>query len=171
MVRNTKKLLIIISIIISLFTLSGCNKREYEYHPSINAKKEAKRYFEYLKNKDIKSLNKLFSLNVQNSHNLEKEWNAFFDAIDGNIVNYEKISSAGEEVRIDDRKVNYSVVVIDFENVKTDTGTIYKRIRYSQKRIDVTHPDIEGIIVFSVAIPAENEKGFQEVSVGEVVEN
>ena len=39
-----------------------------------------------------------------------------------------------------------------------------------QRRVDITHPDAEGIGIFSIAIPAENEKGFQEVNVGEIID-
>ena len=146
------------------------SSRAREYHPENNAKKDAKVYFEYLKKKDIHSLNKLFSSDVQKIHDLEKEWKAFFDAIDGNIVSYEKISYLGAEVSVDDYKVTYSDIVIRFEGVKTDTGKIYERIDYRQKRVDVTHPESEGISIFSLAIPAENVKGFQEVNVGEIID-
>lgn len=182
--KNVKRKIIIAIIILVVFLIRGIiipqiirtynpaksSSRSREYHPENNAKKEAKVYFEYLKKKDIHSLNKLFSSDVQKIHDLGKEWKAFFDAIDGNIVRYEKISYLGEEVRVDDYKVTYSDIVIRFEGVKTDTGKIYERIDYRQKRVDVTHPESEGIGIFSIAIPAENVKGFQEVTVGEIID-
>ena len=170
--------------IVSLVFLNGCGSdfsstgsvqdrpvvntsREKEYHPEKNAKKEAVDYFEYLKKKDIQSLNDLFSSDVQASHDLKMEWEAFFNALEGNIVSYENISYLGEEVRIDDHKVSYSDITIRYENVKTDTGKIYKRLDYRQLRVDNTHPDAEGISIFSLAVPADNSKGFEEVNVGE----
>lgn len=182
--KNVKRKIIIAIIILVAFLIRGIiipkiirtynpaksSSKSREYHPENNAKKEAKVYFEYLKKKDIQSLNKLFSSDVQKIHDLGKEWKSFFDAIDGNIVSYEKILSLGEEVRVDDYKVTYSDIVIRFEGVKTDAGKIYERIDYRQKRVDVTHPEAEGIGIFSIAIPAENEKGFQEVNVGEIID-
>lgn len=177
----------LVGVVIFLFLLSGCghydvledsvqdsstksSSRLYEYHPENNAKKEAEIYFEYLKEKDIQSLIKLFSSEVQNSHNLEKEWTAFFEAIDGNIASYEKITYLGEEVRVDDFKVSYSDIVIRFENVKTDSGELYKRIDYRQLRVDIAYPEAEGISIFSISIPDNNERGFQEVNVGEIID-
>lgn len=156
-----KKLLIIISIMISLFTLTGCNDRSYEYHPGNKAKKEAKIYFEYLKNKDIKELNKLFSKEVQATHNLEEEWEEFFNSIDGNIVSYEKIKSGGEGMHVDKRKVTYSNIIITYKNVKTDTGKIYKNIGYREVRVDVKNRDSEGISLF-----ANEDEG---ITVGEII--
>ena len=172
--------------IVSLVFLNGCGNdvsstgdvqnrpavkasREKEYYPEKNAKKEAAEYFEYLREKDIQSLNALFSSDVQASHDLQKEWEAFFGALEGNIVSYEKISYAGEEVRIDERKVSYSDITIRYENVKTDTGKLYSRLDYRQLRVDNAHPDAEGISIFSLAVPADNSKGFEEVNVGEPV--
>lgn len=168
MKRQTK--LIIIFSIISLFVFSGCSTRlskSYEYHPQNNAKKEAKIYFEYLKKKDIESLNKLFSKEVQNSHNLKEEWKGFFDSIDGNLISYKKISFLGEEVRIDNYKVSYSDIVVRFEDVKTDTGKTYERIDYRQLRVNNNHPESEGISVFSIKITDENNREYKEINVGE----
>lgn len=185
MKTSKTKYRLLVGIVIFLFVLSGCGQydvfesfvqdgsaksssRMYEYHPENNAKKEAKIYFEYLKEKDIQSLNKLFSTEVQNSHDLEKEWTAFFEAIDGNIASYEKITYLGEEVRVDDFKVSYSDIVIRFENVKTDSGELYKRIDYRHLRVDIARPEAEGISIFSISIPDKSEKGFHEVNVGEI---
>ena len=53
-----------------------------------------------------------------------------------------------------------------YENVKTDTGKIYNRLDYRQLRVDNAHPCAEGISIFSLAVPADNPKGFEEVNVG-----
>ena len=78
---------LLVGIIISFVFLSGCghegmnvehteegSSRSQEYSPQKAAKSEAKEYFEFLKSKDIQSLEKLFSEDVKNSHDLEKEW-------------------------------------------------------------------------------------------------
>lgn len=176
-----------VGVVIFLFLLSGCghydasednvkdnstksSSRLYEYHPENNAKKEAEMYFEYLKEKNIQSLIDLFSSKVQKSHNLRKEWNEFFETIDGNIASYEKITYLGEEVRVDNFRVSYSDIVIRFENVKTDRGELYKRIDYRQLRVDVNHPEAEGISVFSISIPDRDGKDFREVNIGEIID-
>lgn len=182
--KNVKRKIIIAIIILVVFLIRGIiipqiirtynpaksSSRSREYLPSINARKEAKGYFEYLKKKDIQNLNKLFSSDIQDNHNLEKEWNAFFEAVDGNIVSYEKISTHEHGMNVDNRKVTYSDIVIEFKNVKTDTGKLYEYIAYYQIRVDVNHPGAEGIGSFSIAIPVENENGSQEVTVGGLID-
>lgn len=133
---------------IRMYNTPKNSSRSHEYHPERNAKKEAKKYFEYLKNQDISNLCKLFSRNVQNSHDLEKEWTEFFKSIDGNIVSYKKITYLGEEVHVDDYKVDYSDIVIRFEDVKTDKGKLYERIDYRELRVNSSCPEAEGISIF-----------------------
>ncbi len=176
---------ILASLILSLFMLNSCGQepsasapiqdsapvsssRSKEYHPENAAKKEAESYFEYLKQKDIQSLNKLFSSNVRNSHDLEKEWNEFFECVDGNIISCGNITYLGEEVRVDKRKVTYSDIVIRYEDVKTDSGKTYDRIDYRQLRVNDADPGSEGISIFSIKIPSEDNNDSREVSVGEI---
>jgi len=175
----------LVGVIVFLFLLNGCghydvfknsvqdsstksSSRLYEYNPANKAKKEAEIYFEYLKEKDIQSLNKLFSLEVQNNHNLEKEWATFFEAIDGNIVSYKKISIHGEEMNVDDRIVTFSALTIRFEDVQTDTGKTYELIDYREIRVDANHSKAEGINLFSVLLPYEDDMVNKEVAVGEI---
>ena len=56
-----------------------------------------------------------------------------------------------------------------YENVKIDTGKIYNRLDHRQLRVDNAHPGAEGISIFSLAVPADNSKGYEEVNVGEPV--
>lgn len=101
--------------------------------------------------------------------NLDDEWEAFFDSIDGNIVSYGKIQSGGEEVYYDYGRVTYSQIVINITDVKTDTGMVYDSISYSQTRVNKKHPEREGIGLFCLQIPSDNEKGYEEVIVGEII--
>ena len=73
-----KKGIALILSFIMLFSLASCSER----HPANKAKREAKKIFEYLKNKDTKRLNKLFSDDVRWTHDLDDEWDDFFDSID-----------------------------------------------------------------------------------------
>ena len=134
--------------------------------PSLSAKKEAKKNFEYLRNKDIDKLVALFSDDIKDTHDLYKEWEEFFRSIDGNIVSYEKISTGGESERIDHGKISYYSVAIIFQNVETDTGKTYEQISYTQQREYKDHPENKGIHIFVVRIPDDSEKGFVEKTVG-----
>ena len=173
---------LLVGIIISFVFLSGCghegmnvehteegSSRSQEYSPQKAAKSEAKEYFEFLKSKDIQSLEKLFSEDVKNSHDLEKEWAAFFDAIDGNIVSYKIIKVHGEGMNVDDKKVTFSDLVVSYEDVQTDSGKTYESIDYRQVRVDEKHPGAEGISLFSVILPSDDGKDTIEKSVGEII--
>lgn len=160
-----KKLLALLLSVLMIFSFNACS----DLLPSYHAKKEAKNYFNYLKNKDIKKLTRLFSDDVNETHDLEKEWDEFFSCIDGNIVSYEKISSGGEEEYIDHGKTTYYTIVINFVNVETDTGKTYEYISFSQTRANKKHPENKGINLFSIRLPADNDKGFEEKIVGEIM--
>jgi len=161
-----KRALCVVISITMLFSLASCNFKRSSRNAAI---REAKKYFEYLKDQDIKKLNKLFSDDVKESHDLEDEWDTFFDSIDGNIVSYGKVSSGGEEKWSDLGKVTYYDIVINFEDVTTDTGTVYEYISYRQVRIDSKHPDREGISLFVVRTPSESDDDLEEITVGEII--
>lgn len=165
MIRTVlKKCTAVILSLAVLSSLASCSER----HPLNKAKREAKKYFEYLKDEDTKKLNKLFSEEVRDAHDLDDEWDYFYDHIDGNIVSYEKIVSGGESGHYDFGKVTYSMIIISYENVKTDTGMVYESISYNQVRIDKANPEHEGIGLFCLRMPADNDKGYEEVIVGEI---
>ena len=166
MTKNTlKKCLVVFLSMAMLLSLASCSER----HPANKAKREAKKIFECIRNEDTKKLNKLFSEDVRDTHDLDDEWDDFFDAIDGNIVSYGKISTRGEGGHYDFGRTTYSDICIAIEDVKTDTGMTYKEIGYYQVRIDKAHPEREGIAIFSLMLPSDNEKGFEEVVVGEII--
>ena len=166
MINNVfKKGIAVMLSLAMLLSFASCSER----HPRNKAIREAKKYFEYLKNEDTKKLNKLFSDDVRDTHDLDEEWDDFYDSIDGNIISYGSITSGGEGGRYDFGRVTYSDIVIIIEDVKTDTGMEYDSISYYQIRIDKKHPEREGIGLFSLEVPSDNEKGFEEVIVGEVI--
>ncbi len=65
--------------------------------------------------------------------------------------------------------MTYSDIVININDVETDTGMTYESIRYYQIRVDKKHPEREGIGIFSLMIPSDKEKGYEEVTVGEII--
>ena len=161
-----KKASAIVLSVSMLLSFVSCSSNRHPFNP---ARREAKKIFEYIKNKDTKKLNRLFSEDVRDSHDLDDEWDDFFDIIDGDIVSYGKISSGGEEVYIDYGKVTYSYIIVNINDVKTDTGMTYDMISYCQARVNKKHPGNEGIGLFSIQLPSDNDRGFEEVTVGEVI--
>ena len=162
---RSRKVIASVLTVVMLFSFSSCRK----LNPTYYAKKDAAKYFDYLKNKDTDKLNSLFSEDVRSTHDLDKEWEEFFSAIDGNIVSYERITSGGEEERIDHGKTTYYSISINFVNVETDTGKTYEWISFAQHKENKKHPENKGINLFAVIIPADNDKGYIEKTVGEIV--
>ena len=160
-----KKGLAIVLLAAMVISVSSCGRVL-----SVNkAKREAASIFEAIKKQDTKKLNSLFTEDVRDTHDLDDEWEVFFDSIDGNIVSYGEIKTMGEEEYVDFGQVTYWQLVITITDVKTDTGTVYESLSYSQTRVDKKHPEREGIGLFSLQIPADNDRGFEEVIVGEII--
>lgn len=145
-----------------LLNFTGCSKfiealNSERYGAKRLAGKEAEEIFKMLQEEDIEGLSALFSEDSRKYHNIELEWELFFDRIDGNIVSYSGISFPGEGMGVDKDGVIYdSHLSINFKNVKTDTGTVYKEFGYYQTRIDTRNPELEGINVFTAQIPGTN---------------
>ena len=163
---RTKRLTAAVLAVFMLFPFSSCSV----LLPSYAAKQDGEKYFKYLKNKDIDKLIELFSDDVNDTHDLYKEWEEFYGSLDGNIVSYGKISTGGEGEHIDNGKTTYYIVTINYENVETDTGKIYESISYTQVRENKKHPENKGISLFVVRLPSDNEKGFEEKIVGGFVD-
>ncbi len=164
---------IVLLVFILAFVLSGCGASAdlERTNPKKLAKKEAEDIFEYIKAEDIDSLVALFSSDVQKSHDLKKEWESFFEELDGKAVSYEGISFPGEGMGVDKKGNIYdSHLSINYNNVKTDNGTTYTEFGYFQTRIDTAHPDREGINIFTFQIvDKEGNKG-EFITVGDYIE-
>ena len=109
------------------------------------AKEEADQVFEYLREKDIQKLSSLFSENQKKNYDLEKEWNNFFEQIDGRIIDYETIDVIVSQRTFSDGTLTNLLLRIEFKNVKTDTGQVYEQIRYAKTARCNSEPDNEGI--------------------------
>lgn len=162
------KILVVIILFFLLFCLTGCNIKETETYSVIMARKEAKSYFEYLKEKDISNLNKSFSKNAQKTHNLKSEWDEFFDSIDGNIVSYGRLKVGSRELWVDDGKTTKLIIKVEFFDIKTDTGRIYKRLGWELTNIDVNNREKEGINNFFMILTTDNDGFYQCVTVGKI---
>lgn len=123
----------------------GAKKSEQEY---------AEMVFEYIKNEDIDNLCKLFSPKIRASHDLEKEWEEFFDHMDGKMVSYKSLKYPNEGIGKDENgevyKEHYSV---NYEGAKTSTGKVYKEIGYYHEVVNKKDPESEGMDVFTMQDP------------------
>lgn len=163
---NTRKCfngIISITLVLAiLLCFTGCSKfiedmNSERYGAKRLAKKEAEEIFRMLQEEDIEGLSALFSEDSRKYHNIEMEWELFFDRLDGKVVSYSGISFPGEGMGVDKDGVIYdSHLSINFKNVKTDTGMVYKEFGYYQTRIDTRNPELEGINVFTAQIPGTN---------------
>ena len=158
------KILVVIILFFFSISLTGCSIKETETYSTFIARKEAESYFEYLKEKDIYNLNKLLSENAQKTHNLESEWEEFFDFIDGNVVSYRNLMVASQTLWVDEWKTTKLIFVVHFYDVETDTGKIYKELGWEKVSIDVNNREKEGIN--NIYVRFDNGDSYQYVSVG-----
>ena len=159
---NTRKCfngIISITLVLAiLLSFTGCSKfiedmNSERYGAKRLAKKEAEEIFRMLQH----SWCKFYGFGSRKYHNIEMEWELFFDRLEGKVVSYSGISFPGEGMGVDKDGVIYdSHLSINFKNVKTDTGTVYKEFGYYQTRIDTRNPELEGINVFTAQIPGTN---------------
>ena len=146
--NNSKKMVTTILVIfISLILLCGCGieKVQEETRLCKEAKKEGIQFFEYLKEEDASSLSSLFSEEVVSDYNLEEEWKTFFEQINSKIIDYETIDVFESQRTFSDDNLSYLLLRIEFKNVKTDSGQIYKKIRYSKTARCISDSDKEGV--------------------------
>ena len=160
MKKNSIKRIISITLIFAvLLSFSGCSKfiedmNSERYGAKRLAKKEAEEIFQMVVDKDIEGLSALFSEDSKKYHNIEREWEMFFNRLDGNVVSYSGISIPNEGMGVDKDGVIYdSHLSVNYKNVKTDTGTVYTNFGYYQTRIDTRNPELEGINLFTVQFP------------------
>lgn len=138
-------------ILAFILNLTGCSRFVSDKHL---VKKEAEEIFRMLQDEDIEGLSAKFSKDSRKYHNIEMEWESFFKQLDGKLVSYSGISFPGEGTGVDkDGTVYESHLSVQYNNVKTDTGTVYKAFGYHQTRTDTKTPALEGINVFTMKLP------------------
>ena len=124
-----KKVFAIILCMTLIFGLCGCYLGSAAKERR-TAHKQALKFFKYLKNEDIDKLTELFSDNTEYDHDVEQEWEDFFDTIDGDIVSYGRLQVTDVEVWYDGGKVSHAIIRVDFRDVVTDEGVTYDRLSY-----------------------------------------
>ena len=142
-------------IVALLFTLSvsGCHFLQYSKLRR-NEIRSAKEFFEYLKDEDIDSLVDLFSDDVQDTCDLEEEWEEFFDVIDGNIESYDRLRVTYSEQFIDDGNITRCLLEVVFLDVTTDEGEEYDRLEYNTF---VVHSDRDKLGITEVRLEDDDE--------------
>jgi hypothetical protein len=120
------------------------------FFPNVALTRQAKTNFEYLKKKEISKLIKQFSDEAKSNHDLEREFENFYQSINGNLVSYEHVNCADREKYVDSWKITKHIFICEFENVQTDTGVIYETLSYSLYRVNNYKPSTVGINVLSI---------------------
>ena len=139
--------------------LFGCALiKNVKNDPKNLEKLDAEKIFEYIKDEDIDSLCDLFSPEVKKNHDLEKEWEDFFEKMDGKAVSYKKISYPNEGEGKDENGEVYKMhVAVNYNNMKTDKGTVYKQFGYQHIRVSKSDPDSVGLLTFTMQDPDTGE--------------
>ena len=142
-------------IVVLLFALSVSGYHFLQYSKlRRNEIRSAKEFFEYLKDEDIDSLVDLFSDEVQDTCDLEEEWEEFFDVIDGNIESYDRLRVTYSEQFIDDGNITRCLLEVVFLDVTTDEGEEYDRLEYYTF---VVHSDRDKLGITVVSLEDDDE--------------
>ena len=153
-----RKLQVAIAILLSV-SLCGCSVFDrLKNDPKKIEGANAEIIFKYIEDEDIDALCELFAEDVQVSHDLEAEWEAFFDALDGTPVSYSSLSFPVEGYETDkDGNVTDSHISVNYNNVKTDTGATYEEFGYLIYQVYSEDPSQEGLITFTVCLQDSGE--------------
>ena len=95
---------------------------------------------------------------VKKEHDLEKEWEEFFDKMDGKADSYKKLSFPNEGVGTDkDGEVYKMHISVNYDSMKTDKGTVYKNFGYYRERVLRDDPEAEGLSTFTMQDPGTGD--------------
>ena len=117
--------------------------------PRRQERKTALKVFKYIKNENIDKLVDLFAEDTKDNYDVEEEWEDFFDFIDGHIVSYGDLEVTASEVWFDHWKRTYTNMMVVYEDVVTDEGTVYKKLIYCHIIVD-EDKDMVGINAFEL---------------------
>ena len=147
-----KKLLLISSIImITMALLTGCISSNSDYiTPDQQADNLTVQIFDCFLNNDSETLKNLFSLNVQESHDLDTEIQEAFDYIGGDIISYDEPDGTIQgKTRRAEEGITQMVLGGSIRNIETDTGKTY-RISFTSYAINKDDEDDVGVISIGV---------------------
>lgn len=160
---NMRKAISLLTVILIAFSLFGCSfinriNKTVQEDPKRIEKENAVQIFEYLKNEDIESLSGLFSKEAEAKHSIRSEWESFFKRVDGKIVSYKSIRYPAEGSGKDKNGEVYdSHISVNYVDVTTDNGTVYKEFGYYRVQVSKNDPDSVGLSVFSMKDPKTGE--------------
>ncbi len=157
--RNIKRVSALVLCVFMSFQIFGCALMKITQNdPKKLEKPDAEQIFEYIKNEDTDSLCALFSPEVKKSHDLEKEWQEFFERMDGKAESYKSISYPNEGVGKDkDGEVYKMHISVNYNDVKTANGTVYKEFGYYRVRVNKSDPEAEGLSTFTMQDPGTGD--------------
>ena len=157
--RNIKRVSALVLCVLMSFQIFGCALlKNVQNDPKKLEKPDAEQIFEYIKNEDIGSLCGLFSQKVKKEHDLEKEWEEFFDKMDGKADSYKKLSFPNEGVGTDkDGEVYKMHISVNYDSMKTDKGTVYENFGYYRERVLRDDPEAEGLSTFTMQDPGTGD--------------
>ena len=112
--------------------------------------KTALKLFEYIQDEDIDSLVEMFAEDTADHHDLEQEWEDFFDEVDGDIESYGRLQVSVVEEWVDDWKTTRAMLQVTFSDVTTDEGTVYDELCYTSYAVH-SDPDMVGINVLELS--------------------
>lgn len=122
-----KKLWLIIFIFVIMSAVSGCIVGDVLTDMANNqqhSKEVSEKIIRYINDKDIESMEDLFSPYAKKSKDLKDNIEELFDCVDGKIVSYE-IDYNGETGEIDNGKWKIQTAETELEKIKTDEDKEY----------------------------------------------
>lgn len=139
-------------MLVMLANLSACNSDSNNKSSSKQINDMGKTIITCFEEKDKETLISLFSENIKNSHDLEKEIEQAFEFFDSEILEYDEIRGGlgGGKMRGDEGWVELGGMG-EIWNVKTQSGTCYL-IAFASCIIDKENEEnigLEGIRIFN----------------------
>lgn len=129
---------IILCALIAMLSLSGCGivkiihylvtgeAGEHGITPDEEAQILCEQVFDSVRNHDKEKLKSLFCKKLQETHDLDKEIDEFFDFIDGEIISYDEPDGGpGVGKRTAEDGLIIDQITGEIYNIKTDTGKTY----------------------------------------------
>lgn len=143
-----------------MLQLCGCRIIDaYRNDPKRIEREHAEEVFRLLIDKDTDALIELFSEDARENHDLEAEWEVFFEAIDGDLESYRSVYFPIEGYGKDQNgEVFDSHLFVNYNNVTTDTGAVYSDFGYYLDAVDPNYPELEGIDFFCFTDPDTGEE-------------
>ncbi len=117
-----KKKMVIISLVIVLCFITGCDdKEDNNVSPDILAKQQSEAIIKAVVNEDKEALKKMFCQHIKDTHDLEQEINDFLNSIDGEVVSYDEPKGSYSSGVRDENGVTEVELMGEIRNIETDS--------------------------------------------------